>query len=161
MKKPDVTDLSFDELTEYLGSIGQPLFRATQIFEWIYQRCVFDFDKMSNLSNELRIILNKKFTFTQPHVLQKEVSTDGTTKILFELHDKEKIETVLIPTSTRATVCVSTQAGCKFGCRFCASGIGGWKRNLTSSEILNQILYMKALAGKRPWRIFSGTPLPK
>jgi len=150
MTKPDIRDYSFEELAAYLQSIGEPAFRATQIFEWIYQRGIFNFDKMSNLSIELRGQLNKKFTFTQPLVVQKGVSTDGTTKILFELHDKEKIETVLIPTPTRATVCVSTQAGCKFGCRFCASGIGGWKRNLTSSEILNQILYMKALAGKKP-----------
>jgi 23S rRNA (adenine2503-C2)-methyltransferase len=71
------------------------------------------------------------------------VSEDGTTKFLFDLHDHEKIEAVLIPTTTRTTACISTQAGCKFGCKFCASGIGGWKRDLTCAEIVTQVLHIK------------------
>jgi len=133
----------------YLESIGEASFRAAQIFEWIYQKQVQQFDQMSNLSFGLRAQMSKDFTFLKLAVLHKSISSDGTMKVLFELHDKEKVETVLIPTSTRATLCVSTQAGCKFGCVFCASGIGGWKRNLSCAEILSQILYMKRVACER------------
>jgi len=105
---------------------------------------------MSNLASVLRARLKKDYKFSEPVVLQKDISSDGTTKILFELKDKEKVETVLIPTPTRATVCVSTQAGCKFACRFCASGIGGLKRNLDCAEILDQVLYMKKIAKAKP-----------
>jgi 23S rRNA (adenine2503-C2)-methyltransferase len=105
---------------------------------------------MTNLSSAIKNKLAADFSLLTQTVLKKQVSSDGTTKVLFELHDKERIETVLIPTVTRATVCVSTQAGCKFGCRFCASGIGGWKRNLDCAEIMDQILYMKKIAHKKP-----------
>jgi len=147
--KRDIFDLSYKELMVYLESIGEASFRAAQIFEWIYQKQVQQFDQMSNLSFGLRAQMSKDFTFLKPAVLHKSISSDGTMKVLFELHDKEKVETVLIPTSTRATLCVSTQAGCKFGCVFCASGIGGWKRNLSCAEILSQILYMKRVACER------------
>ncbi len=150
MKKSDIRDQSFEELTSYVKSLGEAPFRASQIFEWIYQKQVQDFDQMTNLSSVFKARLKADFSCSSQKVLQKQISSDGTTKILFELCDKEKIETVLIPTPTRATVCVSTQAGCKFGCRFCASGIGGWKRNLTCAEILDQVLTMKKIAQKKP-----------
>jgi 23S rRNA (adenine2503-C2)-methyltransferase len=141
--KEDIRNLSFKEVEEYLESIGEKPFRARQIFQWIYHKGVQSFDEMRNLSKELRKKLEEDFHFAPQVVAQKQVSSDGTTKFLFDLADHEKIETVLIPTSTRTTVCVSSQAGCKFGCRFCASGIGGWKRNLTVAEILAQILHVK------------------
>ncbi|MCK5179119.1 MAG: 23S rRNA (adenine(2503)-C(2))-methyltransferase RlmN [Candidatus Omnitrophica bacterium] len=147
--KRDILDLSYEELAAYLKSIGEPPFRASQVFEWIYQRGVQRFNDMSNLSSGLRARMNDNFDLLEPAVLQKDVSSDGTMKVLFELHDREKVETVLIPTATRVTLCVSTQAGCKFGCRFCASGIGGFKRNLSCAEILSQILYMKRAACDR------------
>jgi len=150
MKKPDIRNQSFEELTAYMKLLGEASFRASQIFEWIYQKQVQDFDRMTNLSTALQARLKKEFTFSNQAVLQKQVSFDGTTKVLFELYDGEKVETVLIPTSTRATVCISTQAGCKFGCRFCASGIGGLKRNLDCAEILDQIFYMKKIAKEKP-----------
>ena len=150
MHKRDICDLSYEELTAYLRSAGEASFRVSQIFEWIYQKQVQRFDKMSNLSSALQDLLKKEFTFSEPKILQKEISSDGTTKVLCELCDGEKVETVLIPSPKRVTLCVSTQVGCKFGCRFCASGIGGWKRNLSCAEILGQILYMKMIAGKRP-----------
>ena len=149
MNKLDIRDLSHKELIVYLESIGEASFRASQVFEWIYQKQVCQFDQMSNLSSRLRARINKDFCFFEPEVLHKSISSDGTTKVLFELHDKEKVETVLIPTATRVTLCVSTQAGCKFGCAFCASGIGGFKRNLSCAEILFQILYMKRIACDR------------
>ncbi len=149
MSKCDILDLSYEELTAYLISIGEKKFRTSQIFEWIYQKQVNQFRKMSNLSTLLQKQLEDEFIFSQPTVLQKKESSDGTIKVLFELHDGEKIETVLIPSPKRVTLCVSTQAGCKFGCRFCASGIGGWRRNLSCAEILSQILYMKTVSGER------------
>ncbi|MFT5387199.1 MAG: 23S rRNA (adenine2503-C2)-methyltransferase [Candidatus Omnitrophota bacterium] len=148
----DIRDLSFDELSSFLKECGEKPFRATQIFEWIYQKGAWSFDDMSNLSKELREKLAKEFILEKLTIDKKEVAADGTTKFLFDLNDNEKIETVLIPTDTRTTVCISTQAGCKFGCKFCASGIGGWKRNLTVAEIISQVLHIKeeALSHENP-----------
>ena len=141
--KTDIRNLSYEELVSYIESIGEKKFRADQIFDWLYQKNVDSFDGMKNLSKALKEKLEADFTFTSLKVVKELKSEDGTYKALFELSDNEMIETVLIPTKTRATVCVSTQAGCKFGCRFCASGIGGWRRNLEVFEILAQILHMK------------------
>jgi len=144
----DIRNLSFEELVRYCASIGEKEFRATQIFEWIYKKGVSSFDRMRTLSPPLRQKLSQEFDLKPLAISKKQVAEDGTTKFLFELGDREKIETVVIPTATRTTVCISTQAGCKFGCKFCASGIGGWARNLTCAEILTQILHAKEEAGK-------------
>jgi len=146
--KHDIRDLSFVELKTYIASMNEQLFRADQIFEWIYKKGVQSFKEMLNLPLALRQRLQHDFIFRKQVVAQKQSSSDGTTKFLFDLDDHEKIETVFIPSLKRSTVCVSTQAGCKFGCRFCASGIGGWKRNLSVAEILGQILYVKKEAQK-------------
>jgi 23S rRNA (adenine2503-C2)-methyltransferase len=146
-RKQDIRNLAHDELAGYLESIGEKSFRAAQIFEWIYKKGALSFDQMSSLPAPLRRRLSEDFELQPLAVAQKQVAKDGTTKFLFELYDHEKIETVLIPSTTRTTVCISTQAGCKFGCKFCASGIGGWKRNLTTAEILAQILHVKEEAG--------------
>jgi 23S rRNA (adenine2503-C2)-methyltransferase len=146
--KHDIRNLAYDELVRYLESIGEKSFRATQIFEWIYKRGIGSLEQMRNLPEPLRQKLSQDFALTPLAMARKQVAQDGTTKFLFDLYDHEKIETVLIPTATRTTICISTQAGCKFGCRFCASGIGGWKRNLTTAEILTQILHVKEEAGK-------------
>lgn len=143
----DIRDLSFPELSEYLKAQNEQPFRAAQIFDWIYKKDVASFDAMKNLSSELREKLKKDFFFA-PQTFETEAkSTDRTKKYLFTLADGEKVETVLIPTVERTTVCVSTQAGCKFGCKFCASGIGGWMRNLTCAEIVSQVLFTKKAAG--------------
>ena len=138
MKKPDIRDQSFEELTAYVKSLGDAPFRASQIFEWIYQKQVQDFDRMTNLSTAFKAKLKKEFTFSNQTVLKRQVSSDGTTKVLFELFDREKVETVLIPTSTRATVCISTQAGCPLRCQFCELGEEKFGRNLTADEITEQ-----------------------
>lgn len=152
MKQQDIRNLSCEELARYCESIGEKGFRAAQIFEWIYKKGAWSFDRMRTLSAPLRQRLSEDFCIQTLAIAQKQAAKDGTTKFLFELPDKERIETVLIPTATRTTVCVSSQAGCKFGCKFCASGLGGWKRNLTTAEILSQILYVKeeSMKHKKP-----------
>jgi len=143
MPKQDILNLSFQELNSYLEGNQQKSFRCKQIFDWLYQKGVWSFDDMKNLPKTLRDQLAGQFILKPHKVVDKQVSKDGTTKFLFELDDHQKIETVLIPTETRTTVCLSTQAGCKFGCRFCASGIGGWRRNLSTAEIITQVLHIK------------------
>ncbi len=152
INKKDIRDLSFPELVSHLKSMGEASFRAEQIFEWLYQKGVWSFQEMKTLPQGLRDRLSDAFIL-RPHTIEEKlVSEDGTTKFLFDLEDKEKIETVLIPTETRTTVCVSSQAGCKFGCKFCASGIGGWVRNLTTAEIVTQVMHVKeeALKHQKP-----------
>jgi len=162
--KRDIRDLSLEELAAYLKSIAAEGFRAQQIFQWIYQKGAWGFDGMTNIPQGLKDRLEEDFILRPNQIAQKVISEDGTTKFLFDLHDHEKIESVLIPTKTRTTVCVSTQAGCKFGCKFCASGIGGWKRNLSCAEIVTQVLHVKeeALKHQRPLSniVFMGTGEP-
>jgi 23S rRNA (adenine2503-C2)-methyltransferase len=148
--KKDIRDLSFEEAEEYFTSIGEKPFRAVQTFEWIYKKNAVSFEEMANIPKPLRDRLSQDFNFAPQVVAAKDVSTDGTTKFLFDLKDHQKVETVLIPTENRATACISTQAGCKFGCRFCASGIAGWTRNLSPSEIVAQVIHAKREAKERP-----------
>jgi len=152
MSKQEILNLSQSQLAQYIKSIGEQSFRSEQIFEWIYQKGVWSFDGMQNLPRKLRDQLSAKFILGPLEIDKKEVSEDGTTKFLFDLNDHEKIETVLIPTKTRTTACLSTQVGCKFACKFCASGVGGWRRNLSTSEIIAQVLHVKkeALKHKKP-----------
>ena len=162
--KQDIRNLSLDELKTYLKSKGEGVFRAEQIFEWIYKKGVWSFDDMLNLSKPMREFLKADFDLCENSIVDKKISEEGTTKFLFDLSDKEKIESVLIPTATRTTACISTQAGCKFGCKFCASGIGGWSRNLTCAEIVTQVLHVKeeSLKHQRPLTniVFMGTGEP-
>ncbi|MFA5089027.1 MAG: 23S rRNA (adenine(2503)-C(2))-methyltransferase RlmN [Candidatus Omnitrophota bacterium] len=146
MQTRDIQDLSFVELSGYFCSRCQESFRAKQIFEWLYQKGAGTFADMTNLPQGLRDQLEKDFSFNAAKVIEERLACDGTKKILFSLTDKEKIETVLIPAARRMTACLSTQVGCKFGCQFCASGIGGFKRNLSCSEILSQVLYARQAA---------------
>jgi 23S rRNA (adenine2503-C2)-methyltransferase len=141
--KSDIRNLSHEELGAFVKDIGEASFRADQIFEWIYKKGAVSFDDMKNLPAALRQKLNERFELFAPAIVHEERSEDGTRKVLFDLKDHERVETVLIPAEKRATICVSTQAGCKFGCKFCASGIGGWSRDLSAAEILSQILYMR------------------
>lgn len=160
----DIRGLSLEDLAGELESVQVEAFRAAQIFKWVYQGGAEDFAAMSDLPKELRERLDGDFDFRPLAEAEKLVSSDGTTKFLFDLADHEKIESVLIPTENRTTACISTQAGCKFGCRFCASGIGGWKRHLNCAEIVAQILRVKKEAEgfKRPLSniVFMGTGEP-
>ncbi len=160
--QPDIRGLSLKDLEKTFKEAGEKTFRARQVFDWIYKKGGTDFDAMTNLSPDVRSKLKEKYFLSPPQVAAEHHSVDGTKKFLFEMSDSEKVETVIIPAKTRATVCVSTQAGCKFGCKFCASGIGGWTRNLTSAEILTEILYAKSKSHAHPLShiVFMGTGEP-
>ena len=142
-EKVDLKNLSSSELTEFLGSFGKERYRSAQILRWLYQRGAQSFDEMTNLSKKFREELSQVSFISSLHPVHVEQAKDRTKKFLFQLGDGSRIESVVIPDKTRLTLCLSTQVGCAFGCRFCLTGKLGWKRNLTTSEILNQILAVK------------------
>ncbi len=139
----DIRDLSLEELRVELEAMGEKPFRAAQIFDWLYHKGASDFAKFTSLSQDLREKLAVRFRVGALELADRRGSGDGTTKFLFRLHDGEHIETVLIPSGKRLTVCLSTQVGCKFGCAFCASGLHGFKRDLAASEITGQVLFLQ------------------
>jgi 23S rRNA (adenine2503-C2)-methyltransferase len=141
--KKDLKSLALTELAAYLEKLKYPKYHAQQIFSWLYQKEVTNISSMSNLSLGLRSKLKDGFYISQLNLVKKQVSQDSTRKYLFELEDKNTIESVLIPHPERNTTCLSTQAGCKYSCKFCASGAAGFVRNLNQAEILNQILSIK------------------
>ncbi len=139
----DIRDLTLAELRAELEAMGQPLFRADQIFGRIYRKGATRFGQLAELPASLRDALAAKFSFT-PFSLERVLeSLDGTRKFLFRLGDRRAVETVLIPSGERRTVCLSTQVGCKFRCLFCASGMRGFVRNLFPSEIVEQVLFLR------------------
>lgn len=139
MEKPDIKSMTFEELAEEIAALGLPAFRARQIFSWLQQRGAENFEEMSDLSKPLRAQLQEHFTLCCCRILRRQVSADETVKYLFELIDGECIESVLMRYKYGYTLCVSSQVGCKMGCAFCASTLGGFVRSLTASEILGQI----------------------
>lgn len=141
---PSLYDLSLDQLQAQLTEWAQPAFRARQIWDWLYVRLVDRYDAMTNLPKALRDRLGAEYTIGRLTPKVDLLSSDGwTRKILFALPDDAQIETVLMDYETRETVCVSTQAGCGMGCTFCATGQGGFQRNLTSGEIVEQVLFFE------------------
>ena len=139
----DIKELSLKELEDKLLSWGSPKYHARVIFNWIYQKGAYEFSRMSNLPAPLRKNLTDEFSILGLALADLQVSSDGTSKFLFELADKNLVEAVNIPAARRSTGCISTQVGCKFGCNFCASALKGFKRNLTKGEILDEVLYLK------------------
>lgn len=148
--KSNVKDLSKEQFTSYLKEHGQPSYRAAQVWQWLYQKRAVSFDEMSNLSGALRRQLAADFSISRPRIARQSESRDGTVKFLFELADGETIESVLIPETRRLTLCISTQAGCGFGCAFCATALMGLKRNLRASEIVDQVLEASRTLDPRP-----------
>lgn len=135
---PVFFDLSLEALTAHLGSAGWPAYRARQLYDWVYQKCVADPRQMTNLSKLDRQKLAQLLVM-QPAVVQRRVeSTDGTVKLLLSWPDGALAETVMIPDGARRTACISSQTGCPVGCRFCASGVGGLIRNLSPGQIVEQ-----------------------
>jgi 23S rRNA (adenine2503-C2)-methyltransferase len=155
--KPSIQSLLLEEITAELSARDQRPYRAKQIVDWIYEKRVTSFDAMSDLPQELRKHLAEAFEFRGLETVRVLGSKDTTRKFLFKLADGNLIESVLIPaspslygaTSDRRTICVSTQVGCAYGCKFCASGLDGYTRNLDASEIVQQLLEVEKSTGER------------
>ncbi len=143
----DIKSMTLSELTDALADMGEAQFRGKQIFRWLHGGAV-SFDEMSNLSKPLRAKLAERYYITAPRIVRKQVSRiDGTTKYLWELRDGNCIETVLMSYHHGNTVCISSQVGCRMGCRFCASTVAGRVRNLSASELLDQVLFTRLDSG--------------
>jgi len=144
----DIKSLTREGLAARFKEWGEPAYRVDQVLNWIYQRRVTAWDAMTNLPKPLREKLAAEFSFTTLELVRKQGSSDTTQKFLWKLRDGTFIESVLIPANPalygdradRHTLCVSTQVGCAYGCKFCASGLEGWKRNLGAEEIVDQVL---------------------
>lgn len=149
-QKTDILSLYPEELEAEILAMGEKKFRAKQIFEWLHVKNVDSFEKMTNLSAQLRARLEEKFCIKSLFVCKTlESCTDNTVKYLYGLDDGNHIESVLMEYSYGNTICVSTQVGCKMGCRFCASTIAGYKRDLTAGEILGQIYTAQRESGRK------------
>ncbi|MCX5707130.1 MAG: 23S rRNA (adenine(2503)-C(2))-methyltransferase RlmN [Candidatus Omnitrophica bacterium] len=159
---PDIKNLSLKELQDILESWNKPSFHAAQIFSWIYQKGVLNFEQMSDLPADLRKELKDNFSIRSLELVESLESVDQTKKILFKLEDGNFIESVIIPSRDRVTGCVSTQVGCKYNCCFCASGLSGFKRNLSIAEIIEEILFLKdeSAGYKLSHLVFMGTGEP-
>jgi len=150
-QKINFLDLDYGKVREAVLRCGCDAFRTDQLLDWIYKKGVNDFGRMSNFSKDLREKLESLFSVGLPEVVRKEVSKiDGSTKFLLKLADGERVETVRITQGKRQTVCVSSQAGCKFRCVFCASGASGFRRNLTAGEMVAQVLCARDAPGPGP-----------
>lgn len=143
--KPFIYDLSLEEWESWVKEAEQPAFRAGQIYDWLYVKRVHTFDEMTNLPKSLRDKLEESFQFVTLNEITHFRSKDGTVKFLFGLYDNNAIETVVMKHNYGNSVCVTTQVGCRIGCTFCASTLGGLKRNLTSGEIVAQVVKAQQL----------------
>jgi 23S rRNA (adenine2503-C2)-methyltransferase len=156
--KHDLKNLTRDELAAALTKLNEPAYRIGQVLAWIYEQRADSIAAMSNLPKPLREKLASEFDFTVLKLARKQGSQDTTQKFLWQLADGQFIESVLIPASPalygdrsdRHTLCVSTQVGCAYGCKFCASGLDGFKRNLTPAEIVDQILAVERTENREP-----------
>ncbi len=155
--KIDIKSILFSELQEQLDDLGEPSYRAGQITDWLYKKHVNAIDKMSDLPRSLRTRLTEIYSCNRIDVVRVLGARDSTQKLLLRLADGSLIESVLIPASPalygtksdRQTICVSTQVGCAYGCKFCASGLEGFSRNLSANEIVDQIIAVECATGKK------------
>ena len=153
----DVKSLRLDQLQEKLRELGEPSYRARQIADWLYEKRARSFDEMTDLPRNLRGRLAKEVAFDKIDIVRVLGSRDATRKFLFRLSDGDLIESVLIPASPalygkksdRRTICLSTQVGCAYGCKFCASGLEGFTRNLHANEIVDQIIAVERESGEK------------
>jgi 23S rRNA (adenine2503-C2)-methyltransferase len=156
-------DTPADHLLDFLKTQGQDVYRARQIYDWFFQRQAGSFDEMSDLSSGLRASLTERFRLHPLRIRRKEESKlDGTIRYFFEAHDHETVCTVYLPDDDRLSLCLSTQVGCAYRCRFCASGMVPFKRQLSAAEILDQILLIRKDQGRAPTNILfmgMGEPL--
>ena len=149
IKVKQIKNYDLEQLKEEMKSIKEKPFRAEQIFQWLYREKVSSFDEMTNLSLELREMLKQNYTMNEFKIIKKQEASDGTKKYLFDILDGNAIETVLMSYHHGYTICVTTQVGCKMGCKFCASTGIPFIRNLTSAEIVEQLLAVEKDAGVR------------
>ena len=162
-KKKDICSYTYEELAEEMKAAGEKAFRARQIYQWLHVKLADSFDEMTNLSKVLREKLDRKYEIARMDLVERQISkADPTEKFLFELEDGNMVESVLMKYDYGNSVCISSQAGCRMGCRFCASTIGGLKRNLKASEMLRQIYKIQKTTGERVSNIVvmgTGEPL--
>lgn len=145
MKKTNIKNLSIGELSGELHELGEQRYRAPQLLKWLYQKGSSSFLEMTNIPMELRTLLDEKYTITSLQQVESvRSSIDGSQKFLLETGDGSLIEAVLMKARGVQTICISSQVGCPLGCRFCRTGDGGFKRDLESDEILNQVLFFKS-----------------
>lgn len=159
----DIKSLYLEELEQEIATLGGKAFRAKQIYQWLHQKLVTDFDEMTNLPKDLREKLKSQFVLTALQPVEVRVSQiDGTRKYLFALADGHIIESVWMQYHHGNSVCISSQVGCRMGCKFCASTLDGLERNLTAAEMLDQIYRIQTLTGERVSNIVimgSGEPM--
>lgn len=149
MKKLNLKGLNLTELHAFIESIGEKPYRAQQIFSWLYDKGADSFDEMTNLSKALRAKLTEQAEIRHlTLVTKREAQKDKSTKLLFELQDGLRIESVLMSEDKRNTLCISTQVGCAIDCKFCATGMMGLQRNLSTDEIIDQLLFVQKLTGQ-------------
>jgi 23S rRNA (adenine2503-C2)-methyltransferase len=149
LAKKDIRALSIEELTEVFKSIGEPSFRARQVYDWLWSKSETDFGQMSNLSKKLREFLEENFVINAVHISELQVSSDKTIKCAMKLHDNYVVESVLIPHNERMTACISSQVGCSLTCKFCATGKLKRMRNLNADEIYDQVVLVKKTAAEK------------
>ncbi len=154
-EKPYVYDFTLEDWQQWVKDNGEAGFRAGQIFDWLYVKRVSSFEEMTNLPKPLRDRLKEQFDFVTLTEVAHYRSKDGTVKFLFELNDENAIETVIMKHSYGNSICVTTQVGCRVGCTFCASTLGGLKRNLTSGEIIAQVVKAQQLLDETQERVSS------
>jgi len=152
-ERTDLKGMPLAELEAFFSDWGKERYRARQVSRWIYRRQVEEFSGMTDLSRSFREELSRVCRISAPPVERVERSADGTEKFLLRLSDGEAVESVLIPEENRRTLCLSSQAGCRWGCAFCATGAFGFRRNLTSAEIVHQVCVARRRLGEREERL--------
>lgn len=146
----DILSMTYEELSEEFSALGIQKFRAKQVYEWLHKHLAMSYDEMSNIPKSLREQLSEKFPLYNCEIARKQVSKlDNTVKYLFKMHDGDFVESVVMKYKYGYTICVSTQVGCKMGCAFCASTLGGFKRSLLPGEILSQLYCAQKDLGER------------
>jgi 23S rRNA (adenine2503-C2)-methyltransferase len=145
----NLLDFDLEGLAAFCDGLGEKRFRATQLFRWIHQKGAFQFDEMSDLAKSLREKLKTRAHVQALPVVSQHISQDGTIKWLFDVGNGDVVEAVYIPESDRGTLCISSQAGCAVGCRFCSTGHQGFSRNLTAGEIISQLWFAEHFLRKR------------
>ena len=149
MSQTPLIGYTVEQIARLLEPLGEPSYRAKQIYKWIHHQKVSSFQEMSNLPKSLRQELEAHFTLSTFELVRRQVAQDGTEKYLWKLQDGRMVESVLIPEARRNTICISSQVGCALGCKFCATGAMGFIRNLTTGEIVEQVIRVQQMTSHR------------